>query len=204
MICTASLPSKVRVSAALYLDWKLELARLYNTIFRAGSQKTSTPFEFRKQSFNSSRWVITLSNLLQRRTLSIFNHVAFILGALPSSCSSTFNCGVVSCRDELISCTEHWRKREVMEIELYFGGNSSASSILHLKQSERVFSCLQIHTRPSRIWMLQDAISPSMRQILVEWLFDISMHMKLVKETYFLSINFLDRCFSTSIPNVLL
>ncbi|GAX75095.1 hypothetical protein CEUSTIGMA_g2539.t1 [Chlamydomonas eustigma] len=55
----------------------------------------------------------------------------------------------------------------------------------------------EIHARPSRIWLLQDAINPGMRQILVEWLFDISMHMKLVKETYFLSINFLDRCLNS-------
>jgi cyclin A len=43
------------------------------------------------------------------------------------------------------------------------------------------------------MWQLQDDIQPRMRLILVDWLFEVSLELKLAKETFFLTVNYLDR-----------
>lgn len=51
-----------------------------------------------------------------------------------------------------------------------------------------------MHPSPSQTWQLQHDVTPGMRNILVEWLFEVcELSLKVSRETYFLAIGILDR-----------
>lgn len=75
---------------------------------------------------------------------------------------------------------------------------STTETLAHWRELEA------LHT-PGVQWALQDEITPQMRLILVDWLFEVCCQLRLMRETFFLAVSYLDRFLTAQkVPRMLL
>ncbi len=58
------------------------------------------------------------------------------------------------------------------------------------------FNRPQVQVQPSGIWRLQRTVTPQMREAVVAWLSDASADFELLRETFLLAVNYMDRYLS--------